>query len=410
MTSTSVKKIIVIGAGPAGLMAAERVVDAGFAVDVYDAMPSVGRKFLLAGKSGMNLTHAEAHSDLLERYSNSSIQLRSALDAFPAQAICDWASNLGVATFVGSSKRVFPVDMKAAPLLRAWLHRLRVSGVNFFMRHKWQGWTEEGHIFQTPEGAKIVHADACIYAFGGASWPRLGSDGAWLNPFQAQNLTVEPLTASNCGFELTWSDYFKQHFAGTPLTSVCASVVSDTEIGSKRQGQFVITETGVEGSLIYALSAPIRRQIELDGYCELQIDLLPGRDLSRVQKELSMPRGSRSLSSHLRSKLGLHAIHTALIHECLRPEQIQDSDQLALALKALPLKLLRARPIEEAISSAGGLQWSELDERFMLKKKPGHFCAGEMLNWDAPTGGYLLTACFATGVAAGQGAIAWLRE
>jgi len=243
MTSTSVKKIIVIGAGPAGLMAAERVVDAGFAVDVYDAMPSVGRKFLLAGKSGMNLTHAEAHSDLLERYSNSSIQLRSAIDAFPAQAICDWASNLGVATFVGSSKRVFPVDMKAAPLLRAWLHRLRVSGVNFFMRHKWQGWTEEGHIFQTPEGAKIVHADACIYAFGGASWPRLGSDGAWLSPFQAQNLTVEPLTASNCGFELAWSDYFRQHFAGTPLTSVCASVVSGTEIGSKRQGQFVITNS-----------------------------------------------------------------------------------------------------------------------------------------------------------------------
>jgi len=410
MTSTSLKKIIVIGAGPAGLMAAERAVDAGFAVDVYDAMPSVGRKFLLAGKSGMNLTHAEAHSDLLERYSNSSIQLRSAIDAFPAQAICEWASNLGVATFVGSSKRVFPVDMKAAPLLRAWLHRLRASGVNFFMRHKWQGWTEEGHIFQTPEGAKIVHADACIYAFGGASWPRLGSDGAWLNPFQAQNLTVEPLTASNCGFELAWSDYFKQHFAGTPLTSVCASVVSSSGIGSKRQGQFVITETGVEGSLIYALSAPIRRQIELAGYCELQIDLLPGRDLSRVQKELSMPRGSRSLSSHLRSKLGLHAIHTALIHECLRPEQIQDTDQLAQALKALPLKLLRARPIEEAISSAGGLQWSELDERFMLKKKPGHFCAGEMLNWDAPTGGYLLTACFATGVAAAQGAIAWLKE
>ena len=410
MTSTSLKKIIVIGAGPAGLMAAERAVDAGFAVDVYDAMPSVGRKFLLAGKSGMNLTHAEAHSDLLERYSGSSLQLRSALNAFPAQAICEWASNLGVATFVGSSKRVFPVDMKAAPLLRAWLHRLRASGVNFFMRHKWQGWTEEGHIFQTPEGAKIVHADACIYAFGGASWPRLGSDGAWLSPFQAQNLTVEPLTASNCGFELAWSDYFRQHFAGTPLTSVCASVVSGTEIGSKRQGQFVITETGVEGSLIYALSAPIRRQIELAGYCELQIDLLPGRDLSRVQKELSMPRGSRSLSSHLRSKLGLHAIHTALIHECLRPEQIQDTDQLAQALKALPLKLLRARPIEEAISSAGGLQWSELDERFMLKKKPGHFCAGEMLNWDAPTGGYLLTACFATGVAAAQGAIAWLKE
>lgn len=410
MSSTNQKKIIVIGAGPAGLMAAERAINAGFVVDVYDAMPSVGRKFLLAGKSGMNLTHAEAHDDLLKRYSNSSLQLSAALDAFPAQAICDWASSLGIATFIGSSQRIFPVDMKAAPLLRAWLHRLRTSGVNFFMRHRWQGWSEEGHIFESPEGIKTVHADACIYAFGGASWPQLGSDGAWLKIFQEQKLAAAPLTASNCGFELPWSDYFRQHFAGKPLTSVCATVMSGTGLNNKRQGQFVISETGIEGSLIYALSAQIRTQIDLAGYCELQIDLLPGRDFDRVYKELSMPRGSRSLSSHLRSKLGLHPIHTALIYECLRPEQIQDSEQLAQALKALPLRLLRARPIAEAISSAGGLHWSELDERFMLKKQPGHFCAGEMLNWDAPTGGYLLTACFATGAAAAQGAIAWLTN
>lgn len=391
-------------------MAAERAVEAGLSVDVYDAMPSVGRKFLLAGKSGMNLTHAEDHVNLLSRYNDSAPQLESALNAFPAQAVRDWAASLGVATFVGSSKRVFPVDMKAAPLLRAWLLRLRESGVKFHMRHKWQDWSENGHMFHSPEGTKLVNAEACIFAFGGASWQRLGSDGAWVAPFQSKMLTIAPLEASNCGFELMWSDYFRQHFAGLPLTSVSVSVVSGLGPLPKRQGQFVISETGVEGSLIYALSAQIRKQIRETGSCELHIDLLPGRDLERVQRELSIPRGSRSLSSHLRSKLRLHPIHTALVYECLSSEQIHDQVQLARALKALPLRLLRARPIDEAISSAGGLNWNELDENFMLKNLPGNFCAGEMLNWDAPTGGYLLSACFATGRAAAQGALRWLQQ
>jgi uncharacterized flavoprotein (TIGR03862 family) len=410
MQSSNKKKAIVIGAGPAGLMAAEHAIAAGISVDVYDAMPSVGRKFLLAGKSGMNLTHAEAHENLLLRYSDSSPQLEAALSRFPATAIRDWADRLGIPTFIGSSKRVFPVDMKAAPLLRAWLHRLRESGVKFHMRHKWQGWSETGHVFHSPEGVKNVYADACIFAFGGASWRRLGSDGAWLTPFQNNQLTTTPFEASNCGFELAWTDYFKQNFAGKPLTSVSASIVTESGLTKKRQGQFVISETGVEGSLIYALSAQIREQIRSKGCCDLLIDLLPGRELERVQRELSSPRGSRSLSSHLRSKLGLHPIHTALVHECLNSTQIQDCQQLALALKALPLRLLRARPIDEAISSAGGLNWSELDGHFMLKKLPGHFCAGEMLNWDAPTGGYLLSACFATGAAAAQGAIEWINQ
>jgi len=410
MQSLNKKQVIVIGAGPAGLMAAERAIAAGISVDVYDAMPSVGRKFLLAGKSGMNLTHAEAHENLLTRFSDSSSQLEAALNAFPSTAIRSWADSLGVATFIGSSQRVFPVDMKAAPLLRAWLHRLRESGVKFHMRHKWQGWSEKGHIFLSPEGVKTVNADACIYAFGGASWQRLGSDAAWVTPFQNKQLTIAPFEASNCGFELAWTDYFRQHFAGKPLTSVSASIMTESGPTKKRQGQFVISETGIEGSLIYALSAKIREQIRNKGSCELQIDLLPGRDLERVYKELCIPRGSRSLSSHLRSKLGLHPIHTALIYECLNPGQIQDDHQLALALKAMPLRLLRARPIDEAISSAGGLNWAELDEHFMLKKIPGHFCAGEMLNWDAPTGGYLLSACFATGAAAARGAVNWLQK
>ena len=404
------KKVIIVGAGPAGLMAAERAIATGLKVDVYDAMPSVGRKFLLAGKSGMNLTHAEPHASFRQRYSDTSHQLEAALDQFPAQSIRDWAMGLGVDTFVGSSQRVFPIDMKAAPLLRSWLHRLRESGVQFHMRHKWRGWMGDGHQFSSGEGEKNVTADACIFALGGASWKRLGSDGAWAPVFEAQQIKVTPLEASNCGFDIAWTSYFKQHFAGQALGTVNASVKTKNGVASKRLGQFVITETGIEGSLVYALSSQIRQQLRESGRCVLEIDLLPGRDLSRVRQELAMPRGSRSLSSHLRSKLGLHPIHTALVYESLTKEQIQDIEQLAHALKALPLNLIRARPIDEAISSAGGLGWDELDDHFMLTKKPGHFCAGEMLDWDAPTGGYLLSACFATGLAAANGVIAWLQQ
>lgn len=408
--SLTEKHVIIIGAGPAGLIAAERAVAAGLSVDVYDAMPSVGRKFLLAGKSGMNLTHAEPHADFLRRYGSSSNQLETALNRFPAQAIRDWAMSLGVDTFIGSSQRVFPVDMKAAPLLRSWLHRLRESGVKFHMRHKWQAWLGDVHHFSSPDGEVRVAAEACIFAFGGASWKHLGSDAAWTRAFETQKIAITPMEASNCGFEIAWSPYFSQHFAGQPLTSVSASILTVDGVTPKRQGQFVITEAGVEGSLIYALSSKIRQQLRDAGRCQLNIDLLPGRELSRVRQELAIPRGSRSLSSHLRSKLGLHPIHTALIYECLSKEQIQDVEQLAVALKALPLNLIRARPIDEAISTAGGLCWNELDDNFMLKKKPGHFCAGEMLDWDAPTGGYLLSACFATGMAAANGAIEWLQR
>ncbi|MFA9275740.1 MAG: TIGR03862 family flavoprotein [Candidatus Aquirickettsiella gammari] len=402
--------VAVIGAGPAGLMAAAQIAKAGYQVHVYDAMPSAGRKFLLAGKSGMNLTHSEEFDIFKKRYRERSEDLQAYLEQFDADAIRSWAKELGIETFVGSSGRVFPVDMKAAPLLRAWLHRLRQLGVQFHMRHKWIACEGQQLIFKTPEGARNTQADAVVFALGGASWKRLGSDGLWTSIFEQQGITINPFQASNCGFMRPWSSHFSQRFAGVPLTNVQISVpISKGEIIS-RQGQFVITERGVEGSLIYSISAELREQICINGYAEFMLDLLPGKSNVRVFDELNSPRGSRSLSSHLRSKLGLHPIHCALLYEILTDAVMKDNVALAAKIKALPIRLNSSCPIDEAISSAGGVKFSDLDKNLMLKIHPGWFCSGEMLDWEAPTGGYLLSACFATGVAAGRGVNNWLEH
>jgi uncharacterized flavoprotein (TIGR03862 family) len=402
------RKVIVIGGGPAGLMAAETIAYAGWAVEVYDAMPSVGRKFLLAGKGGMNLTHSEEHSAFLGRYGSRRAALAPVIKQFDSEALRAWAADLGVSTFVGSSGRVFPTDMKAAPLLRAWLHRLRHSGVQFHMRHRWLGWDADRLRFATPSGEVLVAADAVVLALGGGSWARLGSDGAWVPLLQEKGIQVAPLQPANCGFDVAWSSYFKQRFAGHPVTSVIAHAMDQAGASIARQGQFVMTEGGVEGSLIYALSSHLRDAISKDGKAILHLDLVPGKTAERVRAEVLHPRGSRSLSSHLHSRLGLDSLQTALLHECLPAEVFQQPERLAAAIKFLPLTLIAPRPIDEAISSAGGVRFETLTPQLMLRNLPGVFCAGEMLDWEAPTGGYLLTACFATGRQAGLGLLEWL--
>ncbi|MDI6746570.1 MAG: TIGR03862 family flavoprotein [Rhodocyclaceae bacterium] len=400
--------VIIIGGGPAGLMAAEVLAQAGVRVEVYDAMPSVGRKFLMAGKSGLNLTHAEAFATFVSRYGEKRDWVKPWLAAFGPETLRDWARNLGVDTFVGSSGRVFPTDMKAAPLLRAWLHRLRATGVHFHMPHRWLGWDEQGDLhFATPTGAIKVGAGgtATILALGGGSWARLGSDGAWLPLLQARGVAVAPLRPANCGFEIAWSEHFRAKFAGQPVKSVVA-----TFGGERRQGDFVITRHGVEGSLIYALAAPLRDAIASRGSATLQLDLAPGKTLERLISEIAHPRGARSMASHLQSRAGISGVKAGLLRECAARDDYHDPALLAAAIKALPLRLDAPRPLDEAISSAGGVMAASLDDRLMLRALPGVFCAGEMLDWEAPTGGYLLTACFASGYAAGHGALAWLQS
>ena len=408
-------RAIVVGAGPAGLMAAQVLADGGAQVDVYDAMRSAGRKFLLAGKGGLNLTHGEAIDAFLDRYGPHRAALEPLLRAFGPDALRAWAAGLGVRTFVGTSGRVFPLDLKSAPLLRAWLHRLRASGVRFHMRHRWLGWDDAGALrFVTPEGEIAVAAAATVLALGGGSWPRLGSDGAWLPWLEARGVAVASLLPSNCGFDVGsthagpdaggWSEYFRSRFAGQPLKPVALAFDA---AGFARQGEFVATATGIEGSLVYAASAPIRDAIAAHGEATIHLDLLPGRDLDAVRRELARPRGSRSHATHLKSRLGVTGVKAALLHELLERETLHDAGRLATALKALPLTLVRARPLPEAISTAGGVRFGALDAALMLRALPGVFCAGEMLDWEAPTGGYLLTACFATGRAAGEGALRW---
>jgi uncharacterized flavoprotein (TIGR03862 family) len=403
--------VAVIGAGPAGLMAAETLAEAGLSVDVHDAMPSVGRKFLLAGKGGLNLTHSEPLEVFLGRYGARRAALEPILRSFGPQALRDWAAGLGVSTFVGTSGRVFPTDLKAAPLLRAWLHRLRGAGVRFHMRQRWLGWDEHGALrFATPTGEQSVAPAAVVLALGGGSWSRLGSDGAWVPLLAAQGVPVEPLRPSNCGFDVGptvagpeaggWSDHFSSRFAGQPLKPVALTFA---EAGFARQGEFVVTATGIEGSLVYAASGAIRDAIAVHGEATVHLDLLPGRDAANVLREVTHPRGPRSLATHLKSRLGIAGVKAALLHELLPRETLHDGAALASALKALPLRLVRARPLDEAISSAGGVPFEALDAGLMLRAKPGVFCAGEMLDWEAPTGGYLLTACLATGRAAAGG-------
>ncbi|WP_343732541.1 TIGR03862 family flavoprotein [Duganella sp.] len=405
-------RVAVIGGGPAGLMAAETLAQAGVQVDLYDAMPSVGRKFLLAGRSGMNITHAEAYEDFVDRYGVSAQALRPALDSFGPRAVRDWVHGLGLETFVGTSGRVFPTDMKAAPLLRAWVHRLRESGVQFHLRHRWLGWQDGALRFSAPgddgaHGERLVRADAVILALGGGSWARLGSDGAWLPVLAQRGVAVASLAPANCGFDVNWSGHFSSRYAGEPLMTVAVIARNAHGEEMRRQGQFVVTQGGVEGSLIYALSAALRDQIAAAGHTTIWLDLMPDWSAQRVAEELARPRGARSLSSHLQSRLGIKGVKAGLLRECLSKDQFSDEAQLAQAVKRLPLRLERARPIDEAISSAGGVKWEAL-QGTMLKAAPGVFVAGEMIDWEAPTGGYLLTACFAGGVAAARDVLAWL--
>ncbi len=413
MTTTpeSTRRAIVVGGGPAGLMAADVLAAGGVAVDVYDAMPSVGRKFLLAGKGGMNITHAEPTDAFVGRYGKRSAEVGAWLAGFGPDAVRAWIHGLGVDTFVGTSGRVFPTDMKAAPLLRAWLHRLREAGVRFHMRHRWLGWRDGGLAFATPEGERIepiAQADAVVLALGGASWARLGSDGAWVPLLARRGVDVAPLAPANCGFDADWSAHFSGRHAGAPLTTVALALEDVDGRTWARKGQFVVTATGIEGSLVYALSAPIRDRIARDGQATVYLDLLPDHDAGRVLDEVARPRGPRSLASHLQSRLGIKGVKSGLLHECLSKEAYADPARLARALKALPLVLRRPRPIDEAISSAGGVRFEALDGAGMLRAAPGVFVAGEMVDWEAPTGGYLLTACFAGGRAAGHGALAWM--
>ncbi len=403
--------VAIIGGGPAGLMAAEVLSGHGVQVDVYDSMSSLGRKFLMAGKSGLNLTHAEPFEKFVSRYGNRKNEVEKWLSDFTPDDLREWARGLGVETFVGTSGRVFPKEMKASPLLRAWLKRLGDAGVNFHLRHRWVGAITAGDSggsiikFETPEDEKTVHADAVILALGGGSWARLGSDGVWVNWLKQAGVKVEALKPSNCGFDVTWSPHFRERFDGQPLKSVVLSFGS-----FHQQGEFIVTKEGVEGSLIYAASAPLRDAIEVNGKAVLELDMTPDRSHEWLVERLSKPRGSRSMSSHLEKTVGLKGVKVGLLHEFMPKEEFSNTERLAAFIKHMPIPLIATRPLDEAISSAGGVMFESLDEHLMLRELPGIFCAGEMLDWEAPTGGYLLTACFASGRKAGNSALAWLKD
>ena len=405
---TSPPLAVVIGGGPAGLMAAEALAQRGLAVQVFDAMPSVGRKFLLAGVGGMNITHSEPYPQFVARYAERQDAIGRLLQDFDADALRQWIHGLGIETFVGTSGRVFPTDMKAAPLLRAWLKRLRDSGVVIHTRHRWLGWNADGSLrLAYPQGELNVKADVLVLALGGGSWARLGSDGAWVPLLAERAVDISPLQASNCGFEVAgWSDLLRDKFAGAPLKNIALSVPGK----APRKGEFILTAQGVEGSLVYAWSAPLREAINQEGQATLLLDLLPDKPVDKIAQALARPRGSRSMAKHLHSQLGIDGVKAALLRELTDQATFADMAALARAIKALPITLVRTRPLDEAISSAGGVRFEGLDERLMVKGMPGVFCAGEMLDWEAPTGGYLLTACFASGLRAGRAAADWLAR
>ena len=403
--------VAIIGGGPAGLMAAEVLSLAGIGVTLFDSMPSVGRKFLMAGKGGMNITHAESFEPFLSRYGSRQTLLQSHLEQFGPGQLRSWLSTLGIATFVGSSGRVFPEDMKAAPLLRLWLHRLRSAGVKFQVRHRWLGWLDNDPLtlhFAGPNGSVVTSFDAVVLALGGGSWARLGSTGAWIEVFQQRGIATAPLKPSNCGFETPWSDYFKQRFAGHPLKGV--KLLFDNRAGEhfEQLGELMLTEEGIEGGLVYALSAPLRDEIIAESSATCYIDLLPNRSVAWLVQQLSAPRAKMSMANYLRKRVNLDGVKSALLREALSAEDCASVSTLSATIKALPIKLVATRPLDEAISSAGGVVFDELNAQLMLRKLPGVFCAGEMLDWEAPTGGYLLSACFATGMAAGLGVRDWL--
>ena len=408
----------VIGGGPAGLMAAEVLALGGVQVDLFDAMPSVGRKFLLAGRGGLNLTHSEDFAPFVQRYGARAALIEAMLKRFGPAELRAWVQGLGISTFVGSSGRVFPTDLKAAPLLRRWMHRLRQQGVRFHMRHRWLGWDGAGALkFETPLGERCLRFDAVLLALGGGSWARLGSDGAWVPLLRQHGVGVAALQPSNCGFDVKsavansgWSEHFRSRFAGQPLKNVALRFQGLDGLEFHQAGEFVITDSGVEGNLIYAASGPVRDSLLTHGEATVHIDLLPQRDAIFVAAEVARPRGSRSLATHLKSRLGIDGVKASLLYELLPRNVLSNPVELAAAIKALPLRVTAPRPLDEAISSAGGVCFEALDEGLMLQAQTGVFCAGEMLDWEAPTGGYLLTACMASGLCAAQGALAFLRK
>jgi uncharacterized flavoprotein (TIGR03862 family) len=404
-------RVAIVGGGPAGLMAAEAARAGGAEVDVYDRLGSVGRKFLIAGKGGLNLTHSEPRGAFEARYGARRAEVARWLDAFDADALREWARGLGVETFVGTSGRVFPRDLKAAPLLRAWLRRLRASGVRFHVRQRWLGWSEDGALrFANDKSEVGVRADAVVLALGGASWPVLGSDGSWTSILAERGVDIAPLAPSNCGFDIAWSEHFATRHAGQAVKPVVLAWPARDGTKQRRQGEFVVSAYGVEGSLIYAASAEIRDAIAARGPARITLDLAPGREAQQLERDLAQPRGDRSVSEHLRRRAGLEGVKAGLLREVLSSEAMHDAKRVAATIKALPLTLLRARPVEEAISSAGGVRFDSLDDSLMLTREPGVFCAGEMLDWEAPTGGYLLTACFASGACAGVAATKWMER
>jgi len=453
--------VVVIGAGPAGLMAAEILAQAGHSVQVFEAKPSAGRKFLMAGRGGLNITHSEPAERFNARYGARAPEFAAVLAALNANALCEWVHGLGIETFVGSSGRVFPAEMKAAPLLRAWINRLRKQNVQFLMRHRWLGFeldhgsdeqgpeasgpasspsekrVSEAHVaakptlrFESPKGEVTVTPDATILALGGGSWARLGSDGAWWPLLQQQGVELAPLLPSNGGFETKWSQYFIDQCAGQPLKTAEFWLTTTPAKASKGRpksakatrtlaagkqtthlrGECLMTEHGLEGGAIYTLSAALRDEILRHGSVTMYVDLLPDHTAEKVLAEVSHPRGTRSLSSHLRSRLGIHGVKAALLRECLSAETFKDPAKLAEGLKALPIVLTACRPIDEAISTAGGVQFEGLTKQLMIKNLPGVFCAGEMLDWEAPTGGYLINGAMASGKAAAAGVSEWLSS
>ena len=403
-------QIAVIGAGPAGLMAAEVLAQGGAAVTVYDGMPSAGRKFLMAGRGGLNLTHSETLPSFLTRYGKAAPQLTAAIEAFPPERLRAWSEALGQPTFVGSSGRVFPQAFKASPLLRAWLRRLDAMGVQFKLRHRWTGWDESGQLrFQTPDGAIAIEARATMLALGGASWPRLGSDAAWVEMLAAKGVAISPLKPANCGFTVAWSDIFRDRFEGQPLKSVALSFGPRTV-----RGEAIVTRTGIEGGAIYALSADLRDVILGSGQATLHIALRPDLETDALIKRLSAPKAKQSFSNWLRKAAQLSPVGIGLLQEAAVASGSSLSslppENLAGLINAVPVQLNGVAPIARAISTAGGIAFDELDPGFMLRRLPSTFAAGEMLDWEAPTGGYLLQASFATGAAAGRGALKWLNE
>lgn len=411
MSSPAKHTVAVIGGGPAGLFAAEQLRAAGLEVHLYEAKGSPGRKFLIAGKGGLNLTHSEPRPQFDARYREREETVAAWLDRFDAAALRRWAQGLGVETYVGSSGRVFPVDRKAAPLLRGWVRRLKEQGVRFHVQHCWSGWNEDGTLrFQTEEGTACVHADATVLALGGGSWPQLGSDGRWVGILGDRGVDIAPLQPANCGFDVAWSGHFRQRHAGSPIKPVIAHWTDAQGRPQQLQGECVASEYGIEGSLVYALAADLRETLNRDGSAQLLLDLVPGRELERLRADLGRPRKGRSFGEHLRRAAGLDAPKTALLFEVMGKEAGTDLEAVAQTLKRLPLTLLRPRPMAEAISTAGGVRIEALDADLMLAGLPGVFCAGEMLDWEAPTGGYLLTACYASGLRAADGVIRWLAR